>query len=122
MATPTGFVEVEISPLNHKLLEAAGLFSQRASKIYTDLKALSSAIAKNYEELTHNIYKFGEGFAQLQEAYSRSIEMSPDLLNVKLSNTFINLNNILIELGRSYNQQKLAMERNFAYFFRFNKL
>lgn len=109
MATPQGYVEVEISPPNHILLESAALFSQRSSKIYSDLKNLSSVIAKNYEELTNNVYKFGEGFAQLQEVYSRSIEMSPDLLNPKLSNTFINLNNMLVELGRSYNQQRLAM-------------
>lgn len=48
--------------------------------------------------------------------------MSPDLLNPKLSNTFINLNNMLVELGRTYNLQKQSIERNFSYFFRYNKL
>ena len=86
------------------------------------MKNHSNNIAKNYEDLTHNVYKFGEGFAKLQEAYSRSIEMSPDLLNPALSNAFINMNNMLVELGRSYHQQRNSIERNFSYFFRFNKL
>lgn len=35
MATPVGHVEVEISPLNHTLLEAAAIFSNKSSKIYS---------------------------------------------------------------------------------------
>ena len=34
MANLEGFVEIEISPLNHKLLEAASLFSHKTASIY----------------------------------------------------------------------------------------
>lgn len=77
LETEEGVIEMEISEENRKFVEGLEGYTVGVTETYNGLRNDVKEVLKNLEDITLNVYKVANGFAEMQEKYSALIDASP---------------------------------------------